>query len=210
MVAVTGGIASGKTALTERFEQLGIEVVDADRIARELVEPGQAALQEIVDRFGPSVLGADGRLDRAGLRARVFASAADRLALEAILHPRVRTRMRERAVAATGDYVLLAIPLLVESARYEWIERVLLVDVPVELQVQRVMRRDGVDAESARRTLAAQASRQQRLAVAQDVVVNDAGLDVLDRSVQRLDRLYRQLATKRGRPRAETDAATRP
>ena len=153
-----------------------------------------AALDEIVDHFGTTMLTADGELDRAALRARVFADAAERHALERILHPRVRQALRERVAAAVSPYVLIAIPLLVESGDYDWVDRVLVVDAPVELQLQRVMRRDSIDRAAAVRILEAQASRGARLAVAHDVVINDAGVDSLDSVVVELDRLYRRLA----------------
>lgn len=196
-IAVTGGIASGKTAVTQRFEALGIVVIDADLISRQLVEPGEAALVEIVQRFGASVLQSDGRLDRASLRQRVFADSAARRALEAILHPRVRARLRRDAESAHGDYVLLAIPLLAESAHpYDWLDRVLVVDVPRAVQVERVMRRDGATADDAERLLAAQATREQRLALADDVIVNDGPIDALNAIVQRLHATYSQRAAR--------------
>ena len=195
-IAVTGGIASGKSEVTRRFEALGVPVLDADLLSRELVEPGEPALAEIVQRFGDRMLDASGRLDRRALREVVFADPAARRDLEAILHPRVRTALRERAAATTGDYVLLAIPLLAESAEphYDWIARVLVVDVPRELQVARVMQRDRVDRRAAEATLAAQTSRENRLALAHDVIVNDGPLDALDAIVERLHMRYRQLA----------------
>lgn len=190
-IAVTGGIASGKTAVTQRFEALGVRVVDADVVSRQLVEPGEVSLDEIVRRFGASVLQPDGRLDRRALRDIVFADPAARRDLEAILHPRVRERLHDEARTAQGAYVLLAIPLLAESAyAYDWLDRVLVVDVPRALQVQRVMRRDSVDAAAAERLLAAQASRTQRLALADDVIVNDGSIDALDTIVGRLHLAY--------------------
>lgn len=185
-IGVTGGIASGKSEATRRFEARGVPVIDADLVARELVEPGQPALAEIASRFGPAMLDGTGHLDRRALRQVVFADPLARRALEAILHPRVRTTLHERAAQARGPYVLLAIPLLVESGHYGWLDRVLVIDVPPALQVERVMRRDGVDAAAARATLAAQATREARLARATDVIVNDASLDHLDACVERL------------------------
>jgi dephospho-CoA kinase len=196
VVAVTGGVAAGKSALTRRFESRGVPVVDADLVARELVQPGEPALAEIGRRFGAEVLAADGSLDRAALRARVFADPAERAALEAILHPRVREALRERALRADAPYVLLAIPLLVESGRYDWVDRVLVVDAPVELQISRVMGRDRIDRQAAERMLAAQASRAARLAVADDVVLNDGPEVDLDAAVARLDARYRLMAQR--------------
>jgi dephospho-CoA kinase len=196
VVAVTGGVAAGKSALTRRFESRGVPVVDADLVARELVQPGEPALAEIGRRFGAEVLAADGSLDRAALRARVFTDPAERAALEAILHPRVREALRERALRADAPYVLLAIPLLVESGRYDWVDRVLVVDAPVELQISRVMGRDRIDRQAAERMLAAQASRAARLAVADDVVLNDGPEVDLDAAVARLDARYRLMAQR--------------
>jgi dephospho-CoA kinase len=185
-IAVTGGIASGKSEVTRRFEARGIEVLDADLIARELVEPGQPALAEIAQRFGPGVIDVAGRLDRRRLREIVFSDALSRKDLETILHPRVRATLRERASHATGPFVLLAIPLLVESGDYAWVDRVLVVDVPRALQIARVMQRDRVERDAAEALLAAQASRAARLARASDVIVNDGSLADLDAAVGRL------------------------
>jgi dephospho-CoA kinase len=185
-IAVTGGIASGKSEVTQRFAARGIEVLDADLISRELVEPGQPALAEIAKRFGAGVLERDGRLDRRRLREIVFADPDARRDLEAILHPRVRSALRERAAAASGPFVLLAIPLLVESGDYAWVDRVLVIDVPRPVQIDRVMRRDRVDRAAAEALLAAQASREARLARATDVIVNDGRLEALDAVIERL------------------------
>jgi dephospho-CoA kinase len=144
-IAVTGGIASGKTAVTQRFQSLGVRVIDADVVSRELVEPGRPSLADIAQRFGPGVLLPDGQLDRRALRGIVFADASARRDLEAILHPRVRERLQHDAEHADGDYVLLAIPLLAESTHaYDWLDRILLVDVPRAVQIARVTARDGV------------------------------------------------------------------
>lgn len=194
VVAVTGGVASGKSAVSDRLAAHGVPVVDADRVARELVEPGEPALDAIVASFGDGVLGEDGRLDRRLLRAIVFSDPAKRRALEAILHPRVERRMRELAAAVRGaPYVVLAIPLLAEVGRYEFIDRVVVVDTPVETQVARLVRRDGMTHEQALAMLAAQASREARLAVADDVVVNDGTLDALR---ERVDVLHGELLAR--------------
>lgn len=196
-IAVTGGIASGKTAVTQRFEALGVRVIDADLVSRELVEPGQVSLAEIVQRFGAQVLQPDSRLDRRALRQIVFGDAQARRDLEAILHPRVRERLRTDTDAASGAYVLLAIPLLAESTYpYDWLDRVLVVDVPRAVQVARVMRRDSVTQLEAEQSLAAQASRAARLALANDVIVNDGSIDALDAVVARLHLHYLGLATR--------------
>lgn len=195
-IAVTGGIASGKSEVTRRFGALGIKVLDADLVSRELVEPGQASLSEITRRFGQAVLDAQGRLDRRALRAVVFADTSARRDLEAILHPRVRSTLRERAAQAAGPYVVLAIPLLVESRpeHYDWLARVLVVDVPTAVQVERVMRRDAVEQAAAEAMVAVQASRASRLAIADDVIVNDGPLALLDRIVAMLHERYKRLS----------------
>ena len=194
-VALTGGIASGKSEVEDRFAALGVAVVDADRIARELVEPGQSALVEIVDIFGRPILNPDGTLDRPALRARVFESSDARAQLEAILHPRIRETMKARAMAAVGDYVLLSIPLLVESGgAYPWVDRILVVDAPVDVQLQRLLRRPGIDAAMAQSMLAAQTDRDARLVIADDVINNNGSLTALDATVGMLDQNYRTLA----------------
>jgi dephospho-CoA kinase len=189
-IAVTGGVASGKSEVTKRFEALGVPVIDADLVSRQLVGPGMPALADIVQRFGDSVLTHDGTLDRRRLRDIVFADTAARRDLEAILHPRVRDSLRSGAASAQGPYVLLAIPLLVESGHYDWVSRVLVVDVPSEVQLARVMQRDGVERASAIAMIAAQATRAMRLARADDVIINDGPLEALDGSVARLHARY--------------------
>ena len=199
-VGLTGGIASGKSAVADRFAAKGIVVADADVAAREVVMPGQPALAEVAAAFGADVLQADGQLDRAALRAHVFGDDAARHRLEAILHPRIRLALRAIADAATSPYVIIAIPLLAEGGgrtAYPWLDRILVVDVPRDVQVARVMQRDGIDRTLADRMLAAQADRRARLAIADDVLVNDAAIDALDAQVDALDRRYRALAQMR-------------
>ncbi len=196
VVGLTGGVASGKSELSRRFEALGIAVVDADVVARQVVAPGPV-LARIVERFGASVLQQDGTLDRRALREIVFADPVQRTALEAITHPAIRAGLRRDAEAAAGAYALVAIPLLAEAggrATYPWLHRILLVDAPVAVQRARLMRRDGITAELAERMIAAQASREQRQALADDVVVNAGDPAELDREVARLDLRYRALA----------------
>ena len=195
-VALTGGIASGKSAVAERFAALGASVSDADIVARELVAPGSPALAEIVAIFGAAALDASGNLDRRAMRARVFAHPHARAKLDAILHPRVRLQLRERSMVVTGPYALLAIPLLVESGHYEWVDRVLVVDVPRELQRARLLTRDGVTAQLADAMLDAQATREQRLARADDVITNTGSFDELDGRVCALHERYLKLASE--------------
>jgi dephospho-CoA kinase len=200
IVGLTGGIASGKSEVGRRFEALGVAVVDADAVAREVVEPGPI-LSRIAARFGTSILQADGRLDRRALRELVFADQELRRALEAITHPEIRIRLQQACQAASDPYAIAAIPLLTEAGgyvTYPWLDRILLVDAPVALQRERLMVRDGIDDALAERMINAQASREQRLALADDVIVNDGNPDELERHVAALNRHYRELAQLKG------------
>jgi len=189
-------VASGKSSVARAFEARHPGcVVDADLAARAVVEPGTGGLAAVVGHFGGEVLDPDGRLDRAALRARVFADAAQRKALEALLHPRIRAWMLARADAASTPYVVLDIPLLAEGggrATWPMLDRIVVVDVPVAVQRARLMARDGVDAALAERMIAAQATRAQRLALADDVIVNLGSLVDLDDAVDRLDSRWRR------------------
>jgi len=193
IVAVTGGVASGKSAATRAFEGLGVTVADADVAARAVVEPGQPALAAIRQQFGAGALQPDGRLDRAAMRERVFADPGAKAALEGLLHPPIRVWLQAACAAAPGPYAVAAIPLLAEvggRTAYPWLDRILVIDVPEAVQLARLMARDGVDAAMAARMLAAQASRTQRLGIADDVVVNDGSLEALGDAVGRLHRRY--------------------
>jgi len=197
IIGVTGGVASGKSEVTRRFEALGVLVADADLAARAAVAPGSPGLAEVVATFGTDVLAADGNLNRAAMRQRVFADADARRRLEAIVHPHVRTQLRRECAAAPGQYAIAAIPLLVEGgarAAYAWLDRILVVDAPREAQLTRLIQRDGINHALAERMLAAQADRRQRLAIADDVIVNDGSLLQLDAHVAALDARYRALA----------------
>lgn len=195
VVALTGGIASGKSAVSSHFERLGVVVYDADVAARAVVEPGEPALAEIAAAFGSNVLDAAGRLDRRRLRERVFAQPALRAALEAIVHPRVCGWLRARVATDTGPYCLLAIPLLAETwPQYDWVDRVLVVDVSEDMQIERLTRRDDIDAPLARQMLAAQATRVERLALADDVIDNSGPPEALDAAVATLHARYLVLA----------------
>lgn len=198
VIALTGGVAAGKTAVARRFEALGVHVHDADVAAREVIEPGTPGLAEVVTAFGTTALDDSGRLDRAAMRQRVFADPAARRTLEAIIHPRVRQWLHERALAERGPYCLLAIPLLAENIEhYRWVDRVLLVDVPESVQIARLIARDGIDETLARRMLAHQASRAERLALADDVIENSGDEAALDTAVAELHRRYLTLALNR-------------
>lgn len=197
VIALTGGIASGKSAVEQRFAARGIDIVDADLIAREVIAAGTPGLAEIVAAFGSGVIGTDGELDRKAMRERVFGDVEARHRLEAIIHPRVRETLHARAVAARSAYVILVIPLLVESGDYCWVDRVLVVDVPREMQIYRLVARDGISKELAESMLAAQATREQRLALADDVIDNSGSLDSLDGTVDMLHGRFLALANLR-------------
>ncbi len=198
VIGLTGGIGSGKTAVSHRFARCGVPVIDTDLIARELVEPGQPALADIVAAFGPNCLDSDGRLHRAHLREWVFTDPVGRRRLEAILHPRIRAMARERIAALTAiPYCLVVIPLLAETGMTDLVDRVLVVDAPEAEQVRRVMARDRIDITQARAILAAQTQRDVRLALADDILENDGDLAELDRRIAALHRHYSTLAAHR-------------
>lgn len=199
-IALTGGIASGKSTVAAAFERRGITVIDSDQLAREVVAPGTPGFTAVTARFGADVIAADGSLDRRALRAIVFTDPAARRDLEAITHPRIRAAMAERAAASGGPYQIFMIPLLAEGGRAAEFDRVLVVDCPEDLQLQRVMARDQTDAASARAILAAQASRAARLAIADDVIVNDGDRSALETQVETLHRRYSEAARVAGAP----------
>jgi len=201
IVGLTGGIASGKSEVSRRFEALGITVADADIAAREVVAIGGPGLAAIAELFGVEVLQADGSLDRAYLRQRVFANPDERRALEAITHPAIRARVRGICEAASSPYAIAAIPLLTEAGgrpTYPWLNRILVVDAPEQVQHARLLSRDNIDAALAERMIQAQASRAQRLALADDVIVNDGHPDALQMHIDALDARYRELAGAAG------------
>ena len=200
IIGLTGGVASGKSEVSRHFEALGIVVADADQAARDAVAIGSEGLADVVDMFGAGVLASDGSLDRPAMRRRVFADADARKRLEGIIHPRVRELLHGACEKADSPYAIAAVPLLAEGGgrkAYPWLQRILVVDVPEAVQLQRLLRRDGIDDLLARRMIEVQATRRQRLAIADDVLVNDGGLDGLGDKVAALDRLYRGLAAPR-------------
>lgn len=194
IIGVTGGIASGKSTVARAFAARGIPWVDADEVAREVVAPGEPALAEIAEHFGRGVLTPDGGLDRRTMREIVFADAEARTRLERITHPRIRQRLEahlERLQAQGAPYVLLVSPLLFESGQDAMVDRCLVIDVPEETQIARTAARDGVDEAQARAIVAAQMSRTERLARADDVIDNSADEAGLAAQVTELDRRYR-------------------
>lgn len=199
VVALTGGIAAGKSAVSRRFETLGISVYDADVAARAVIAPGSEGLQAVIAHFGTEVLDASGQLDRAAMRQRVFGDDEARRALEAITHPRVRAWLHDHVMADRGLYCLLAIPLLAENLdHYRWVDRVLVVDAPEAMQLDRLIRRDGIDETLARRMIERQASRAERLTIAHDVIENTGDEAELDLAVTQLHTRYLALAEAKG------------
>lgn len=190
-VGLTGGIGSGKSTVAELFAARGVSVIDTDQIAHRLTAPDGAAMPAIVAAFGPEFADAGGALDRTRMRQLVFADALAKARLEAILHPRIRAETEAATAAATGCYVMLAIPLLVESGTWRArVSRVLAVDCAESVQIARVMARNHLPEAQVRAIMAAQATRQARLDAADDVIVNDAGLDALAPQIERLHQLY--------------------
>ena len=189
-IGLTGGIGSGKTAASDHFARLGAEVIDTDLLSRELVEPGQATLKEIVGSFGAQVLTADGHLDRARLGELVFGNPEARQQLEAILHPRIREAMLLRAEQSQAPYVVFVIPLLFETGQQALVDRVLLIDVPEDLQRARVAERDQLDDARITRIMSAQTDRETRRSNADDIVCNDGDIASLHAEIEKLHRKY--------------------
>lgn len=194
IVGLTGGIGSGKTAVSDCFSALGITVVDADVCARIVVEPGKPALQSIVDHFGADVLNTDGTLDRARLRQVIFADEAARKWLETLLHPLIFEEMWAQLQNAESPYAILASPLLVEAGQSILCQRVLVVDVPEEIQLQRAVARDTNSEAQIKAIMAAQTNREKRVAAADDVLLNDSDLPSLFEAVKKLHHHYLSLA----------------
>lgn len=196
IVGLTGGIASGKSTVARTFRSLGVPVVDADEAARAVVAPGSPGLAAIREAFGDGVLTADGALDRAALRTQVFEQPEDRRRLEHIVHPRVREWMDARLAALDAPYAIRMVPLLVETGQHAGMDRVLVVDCPRSMQIERAMQRDGASRSNIEGILDAQASREQRLAAADDIIVNDGSLDDLVAQVHTLHARYQERAAR--------------
>ena len=193
MVGITGGIGSGKSAVTQRFERKGVTVIDADLAARVVVEPGRPALAAIANHFGKNILQADGALDRAALRQRVFADDSERKWLEQLTHPLIGQEIVDQLQAAQSPYAILASPLLLETSQRDLTDLVVVVDVPEEVQIARTMSRDNNDEAQVRRIIAAQMDRQDRLARADIVIDNSKSLEDLDLTV---DELHKEFLAK--------------
>jgi len=193
-VGLTGGIASGKSMVSQRFEALGVPVLDADKIAREVIAPGTALLTTLFERFGSGIRAGDGSLDRSALRLLVFSDEGRRRELESLLHPAIRARTEQLAALAPGAYQLHVVPLLVETQAQDRYNRILVVDCPESLQLERLRARDGISETQARAMLGSQASRAARLASADDVILNDGAPDALGPRVAALHARYLALA----------------
>ncbi|MBF2758697.1 MAG: dephospho-CoA kinase [Ectothiorhodospiraceae bacterium AqS1] len=205
IVALTGGIASGKSAVARRFEARGTPVIDADDVARDLVAPGSPALSKIVRRFGEEVLDSEGGLDRARMRKRIFDAPADRRTLEAILHPEVRKAMHDFAASKAGSpYVLFVIPLLVETGQAKEMDKVIVVDAPRSLRIERAISRDGSPGKTIEAIIDSQSDRESLLAVADIVIENIGDMEALESEVEKAHRDCLCLAAKR---KAEKDRA---
>jgi dephospho-CoA kinase len=190
-VGLTGGIGCGKTTVADLFAARGASVIDTDQIAHSLTAPGGAAMPALIEEFGADFATLDGALDRAKMRALVFADPGARTRLEAILHPRIREATAAAALIATGPYVIFVVPLLIESGTWrERVTRVLAIDCPEEVQVARVMARNGLPESQVRAIMAAQVTRAERQAAADDIILNDDGLDALLPQVERLHAFY--------------------
>ncbi len=197
-VGLTGGIGCGKTTVADMFAALGASIVDTDVIAHSLTAPHGAAMPALLAEFGEDFATPEGALDRAKMRALVFTDDGARARLEAILHPRIRDATAAAAAIATGDYVIFVVPLLIESGTWrERVTRVLAIDCPEEVQVARVMARNGMSEAQVRAIMAAQVTREQRRAAADDIILNDDGLDALRPQVEVLHAMY--LAQAKGR-----------
>lgn len=193
-IGLTGGIASGKSVVADMFSARGIPVIDTDVIARDVVQPGEPGLRAIIGEFGSEFAKADGTLNRALLRKRIFADPAAKARLEEILHPLIRAATFAQAENAGGPYQVFAVPLLVETNFADFVDRVLVVDCPVDLQRERLLARDGESQETIEKILSAQASREQRLSVADDVIVNDGSLAETEHAVAALHQRYLELS----------------
>ena len=196
IIGLTGGIGSGKSAVSDRFADHGIKIVDADIASRVVVEPGKPALRKIAEHFGANILQDDGGLNRAALREKIFADPSERKWLESLLHPLINEYLFSELASAESVYAILANPLLFETQQDKACTRILVVDVPVELQVSRTVARDNNSPEQVKAIIAAQISREDRLARADDVILNDRDLAHLDQETQRLHQSYCALAAK--------------
>jgi dephospho-CoA kinase len=194
IVGLTGGIGSGKTAVSDRFEQRGITIIDADVASRVVVEPGRPALAQITEHFGENILQPDGSLDRAALRAEIFSKPEQKHWLESLLHPLIGEEIFSQLCAATSPYVLFVSPLLIEAKQTAMCDQIIVVDVPEAVQIERTMARDNNDKEQVEAIMASQTSREQRLAYADEIIENWHGFEALDNTIDELHQHFLRLA----------------
>ncbi|MDC9725386.1 MAG: dephospho-CoA kinase [Gammaproteobacteria bacterium] len=193
-IGLTGGIASGKSTICQLFAELGIPIIDADIIARQLVEPDQIAFTEIVEYFGGNVLLEDGSINRSLLRKRIFSDPEAKKRLESILHPKISQQLQLQSDAKNSTYCILAIPLLIESNLQKSVDRILVIDISKQQQLERLCQRDSTSPEEGQQIINSQCSREQRLSFADDIIINTSSIDTLHTLVLNLDKKYRKLA----------------
>lgn len=193
-VGLTGGIASGKSTICELFSQHNIPIIDADIIAQELVKPNQTALKEVIQLFGNDILLNNGELDRKQLRQRIFSNSVDKQQLEALLHPRIRQQLIQQSNQVNAPYCILAIPLLIEANMFDIVDLVLVIDSEQEQQVKRVCRRDNISSADAQAIISSQATREQRLSIADDIISNNHSLESLTLLVDELHKKYSSMS----------------
>jgi len=196
VVGLTGGIGSGKSTVANLFSRQEIEIIDADEISRTLVKTGSPVLEAIIKHFGSSITDAEGNLDRKQLRELVFADNAEKEWLENLLHPLVRQEIQRQVAASSSQYVIIVVPLLLESENYSDVDRILVIDVTEDVQLERIKKRDGSSETLARSIMDAQMKRERRLKSADDVISNNSGIDSLEKQVKNLHNQYLQLSVK--------------
>lgn len=199
VIGLTGGIGSGKTAASDEFQALGISIVDADIVAREVVQPGRPALDEIAKHFGKTILNEEGSLDRAALRQIIFSSKEEKQWLEALLHPIIRAEIKLQLTEATSSYVILVSPLLFETDQAELVNRTLLIDIPVSIQIERASKRDQNSADQIKKIIENQMPRDYKLQLADDVINNDQDIAHLINQVHLKHQIYLELASEQSK-----------
>ena len=193
-IALSGGIASGKTYVSNKFDSLGVDIIDTDIIAHEIVLPGRSALEEITDNFGKSVLQKDGALNRRLMRKIVFEDSKKRLILESILHPKIQNEVKNKISSLNGPYQIIVVPLLTKSPILKQVNRILIIDCDEKKQLKRLIKRDGISTKLASQIMSSQSDRKERLSIADDIILNDDDFDSLDTQIINLHRCYLDLS----------------
>jgi dephospho-CoA kinase len=193
-IALSGGIASGKTYVSNKFSSLGVDIIDTDIIAHEIVLPGRSALEEITDNFGKSVLQKDGALNRKLMRKIVFEDSKKRLILESILHPKIQNEVKNKISSLNGPYQIIVVPLLTKSPILKQVNRILIIDCDEKKQLERLIKRDGISTKLASQIMSSQSDRKERLSIADDIILNDDDFDSLDTQIINLHRCYLDLS----------------